>query len=233
MAGEGVKKVVHPDLRIRSIPVILTTEIAMDLVRSASYIARAQVCPCRESRHCQEYPAAFGCLYLGDGAKGITARGNAREITPDDAVDHVNKAFDTGLVHMILWTSAELRALGADAGRALELCSCCPCCCITRRTGEGMNAYIDGIVGLGVARAEGECSACGECDRVCPLGAIFITGDGPAINADRCKGCGRCARACKSGVLKVYPLEMVPSYSGSWDLVPAENYLNEFLKIIR
>lgn len=228
----GSRKTIPIDLRVKSHPVVLTTDIAERVVREASYIGLAGACQCRAERGCPDYPADFGCLYLGGGARGIVARGNAAEITVDQALEIVRQARELGLIHMILWTSGELRALGADAEKALELCSCCPCCCISRRTGDGMQAYIDGIAGLGIARAEEGCIQCGECLLACPLGALRLDDDGPVINADRCKGCGRCEIACKRGALKVYELEMVPSYDGGWEPIPAEEYLDQIRKRI-
>ncbi len=227
------RKTVSADVRIRSTPLVLTPDIARELIEGAAFISLAPCCPCRDERKCAHFPATLGCLYLGQGAQGIVAKGNAVEIDSHEAVGHLRRAVEMGLVPMILWTSAELRDLGADASRALELCSCCPCCCISRRTGDGMKAYVDGITGLGIARAEGECNACGECERACPLGAITIFEEGPVVNADRCKGCGRCAWACKQGVLQVYPLEMVPSFSDDWQMIPARDFVDEILKTIK
>ena len=141
--------------RIRSTPIVLTPDLARELIDSAAYIALAHRCPCREEHKCQDYPVDFGCLYLGEGARDIVAKGNAREIDRRQAMEHLRHAGDLGLVHMVLWMNNL---------RALKLCSCCPCCCISRRTGDGMKAYIDGITGMGIARAEGECNACGECE---------------------------------------------------------------------
>jgi ferredoxin len=228
-----VRKTIDAYVRIRSTPLVLTPDVARELIDRAAFISLAHNCPCREQRKCPDYPPAFGCLYLGEGARGTVASGNAVAIDRQEAIDHLRQAEELGLVPMVLWTSAELRALGAAASRALELCSCCPCCCITRRTGDGMKAYVDGITGLGIARADGACIACGECERACPLGAITISEDGPAINADRCKGCGRCARSCTQGVLKVFPLEMVPSFTDGWRMIPARDFVDEILKIIK
>lgn len=230
---DSISKTIDANVRIRSAPVMVTPEAARELINTAAFIALGYRCPCREERHCADYPASFGCLYIGAGARGIVARGNAVEISRGEAADHLRRAIEMCLVPMVLWTSAELRALGADADRALELCSCCPCCCIRRRTGDGMKAYVDGIMGMGIARAEGDCNACGECERACPLDAITIMEDRPAVNADRCKGCGRCARACKQGVLQVHPLEMVPSFADGWRMIPARDLVDEILKTIK
>jgi hypothetical protein len=31
----------------------------------------------------------------------------------------------------------------------------------------------------------------------------------------------------------VYPLEMVPTYSGSWQIIPARDFIDEILKTIK
>jgi len=232
-ADNDHRKTITIDARIRSTPIVLAPDIACALIGDASYVALASRCQCREERKCASYPAGFGCLYLGEGARDIVAKGNAREIDRARALEHIGRAREMGLVHMILWTSAELRALGTGANHALELCSCCPCCCISRRTGDGMKAYVDSITGLGIARVEDECSACGDCEAVCPFKAITVTDDGPEINADRCKGCGRCVTACGQSALKVYPLEIVSLYEDGWHMVPSMQYLAEILKTVR
>jgi len=230
---DSTRKTIDVGVRVRSTPVVLTPDMSNDLIAGASYIALTHRCLCREERKCQDHPASFGCLYLGEGARGIVAKGDARAIDKAEAIAHVRLAGEMGLVHMVLWTSAELQGLGADASRALELCSCCHCCCISRRTDDGMKAYVDGITGLGIARLEGDCNACGDCGRACPFHAITILEDGPLINADRCKGCGRCMATCSQGALKVYPLEMVPSYDEGWHMIPSTSYIVEILKTVR
>ena len=229
----GAKKVIPVGLRIKSRPVVLTTETAEQAVREASFVSLAHQCICRAERKCQNYSPGLGCLYLGEGARGIVAKGNAREITVGEGIDVVRQARELGLIHMILWTSGELRALGGDADHALELCSCCPCCCINRRTGDGMQAYIDGMTGLGIARADEGCTSCGDCERACYFKAIYIGEDGPEIYADRCKGCGKCEIACREGVLKVYPLEQVSIFDNGWEQIPSEEFLGQILKTIK
>jgi ferredoxin len=211
--------------RIRSTPVVLTPDLARELIGSAAYIALALRCPCREEHKCQDYPVGFGCLYLGEDARGIAAGGNARKIDREQAMEHVRRACGRGLVHMV-------RRTGADAKKVLALCSCCPCCCISCKAGDGMPAYIDGIIGLAIARADGDCDACGVCEGACVFKAITIMEDGPEINADRCKGCGLCARACGRGVLDVYRLEAVPYFSEGWDMIPAEAFMDDIMKTI-
>src|SRR5208337_1728047 len=117
----STRKTIDIGVRVRSTPVVLSTDLSKELIEGASYIALAHKCPCREERECKDHPVSFGCLYLGEGARGIVAKDIAREITKKVAIAHVRRASEMGLVHMVLWTSDELRGLGADASRALEL----------------------------------------------------------------------------------------------------------------
>ncbi len=212
--------------RTRDTPIVLTTGLARELIDSAACIALACRCPCREEYKCQDYPVDFGCLCLGEGARDIAAAGKARKIDRQQAIEHLRLADVHGLVNMVVWT-------GSDAKNTLKLCSCCPCCCISLKAGDEMKAYIDDITGMGIARAEDGCNACGECEGACFFKAITIMEDGPAVNADRCKGCGRCVKACRRGLLNVYPLEMVPCFSDGWDMIPARAFIDEIMKTIR
>jgi heterodisulfide reductase subunit A len=51
------------------------------------------------------------------------------------------------------------------------------------------------------------CSACGNCERICPFGAVTIGADARGrmasqVNAVVCKGCGACVPACPCGAIQ-------------------------------
>ncbi|HUT77169.1 MAG TPA: 4Fe-4S binding protein, partial [Polyangia bacterium] len=51
------------------------------------------------------------------------------------------------------------------------------------------------------------CSACGNCERICPFGAVTIGADergrkASRVNAVVCKGCGACVPACPCGAIQ-------------------------------
>lgn len=60
-----------------------------------------------------------------------------------------------------------------------------------------------------------KCSGCGECARVCRLGAIRKESDGPAeryvIDTVSCDGCAVCHYACRESAI-----EMLPKQNGTW-----------------
>jgi ferredoxin len=233
MAGQKRVKVVEPGISIRRWPVVLTTGLAKTLVASSSFIALARNCSCRDRRHCPGYPQDFGCIYLGEGARGIVSRGNATEVSAEEAIDHVLAAREMGLVHMAIWSSAELRGLGADASRALELCACCPCCCIPHRIDSDNRAVLDGVIGLGLARAiKDSCSHCGTCVTSCPFHALKISEDGPVVDGERCKGCGRCESACQEGMLEIEDRQTLPLTVNEYSS-DAYDYFDRIRSVVR
>ncbi|KYK34724.1 MAG: 4Fe-4S binding protein [Theionarchaea archaeon] len=45
------------------------------------------------------------------------------------------------------------------------------------------------------------CSQCGECEAVCPEGAIYTEQDIVKVNVSKCTGCYVCVEACPPGAL--------------------------------
>jgi Pyruvate/2-oxoacid:ferredoxin oxidoreductase delta subunit len=213
VGGRNLKVITIPlDLRLQSEYSILPPDAAHRLVESASYIAGLDVCICRESRHCTDYPLDAGCMFLGEGARTIRYKG-AHEITKAEALDRLERAKRLGLVNNAIWSSNEMKILGADEKRTVELCSCCPCCCLMFKTRNGSRAFTDSFKGFGICKVVNadECTHCTNCERACPFRAIHANRQSePYIDVSICKGCGRCEIACKHAVLKVFPLYEQP-----------------------
>jgi len=51
-----------------------------------------------------------------------------------------------------------------------------------------------------------KCSGCGECENVCPFGAVEVDFEQQVavVNDALCKGCGVCAASCKSGAINLH-----------------------------
>jgi len=51
-----------------------------------------------------------------------------------------------------------------------------------------------------------KCSGCGECENVCPFGAVEVDLEQQVavVNDALCKGCGACAASCKSGAINLH-----------------------------
>lgn len=187
---------------------ILPFDTVKGLVDNASYVAARDTCLCRSSHDCGGYPKELGCIYLGEGAR--TIKYNTKEISKGEALERLERSRSLGLVINLVWSTDEFKLLGADAEKTLEVCSCCPCCCLMFKTRNASKAYTDSILGFGIGKVMNaeKCVRCRGCERACPFKAITMEMErGPIIDAGRCKGCGRCETACKMGLLKVFPLE--------------------------
>jgi|BarGraNGADG00312_2_1021985.scaffolds.fasta_scaffold07978_3 ferredoxin len=176
---------------------VLPYQIIEDLVTRASNRFVLSGCLCRTAGHCENYPEQVGCIFLGDAAADISAD-RGRAVGVEEALEHVARAGELGLLPCIIHSSFDANLLGIDYRKMLAVCFCCNCCC-TFRTDMvgGPEAYRERIIRLPglVMSTVGECGLCEKCARACSLGALTVDRDGPVF-ADFCKGCGRCADAC-------------------------------------
>lgn len=91
---------------------------------------------------------------------------------------------------------------------------------ISHFKGHGLTGFGGAIknIGMGCATREGklaqhceaapsfykdDCTGCGECEVVCPVGAIHIEDEKSAIDRGKCVGCGSCIAACPNNALSV------------------------------
>ena len=179
--------------------ILLPSALVDHFIEKASYRWIMDFCICRESDHCQNYPHDLGCIFLGDAVLNISSKiGHLASI--EEALAHVRRARELGLVHLIgrdridnLWTGAQ------PFGRLMTICQCCPCCCLFK-----MLPHLDLLNRSKVTRMPGvkvwvesqNCSTCGACtEQICFVDAIQIHGDSAQIS-EECRGCGRCVEVC-------------------------------------
>jgi ferredoxin len=158
-------------------------------IRNARKIA-VYDCVCRkESRLLGEgcdYPMEETCLAFGAAAEYYIDNGWAREITPEQCLEVIEKTDKAGLVHA-----------GVNSKHLSNICNCCPCCCATMKgiTQRGydkhkyLNALFESIIDQEL------CVECGSCVERCPVDAITLE-DVAVVNRDLCVGCGLCASVC-------------------------------------
>jgi len=236
-AGARFKMVTVPvEIKIKGTSAILPFDSVRRLVEEASYVAMADACVCRQAHKCSDYADSPGCIYLGEGARTIRYR--TRPATKQKALDWLEKARSTGLVTNVIWSSVEFEALGAEASRTVEVCSCCSCCCLMFKTRDASKVYMDNILGFGVCRVidVGACARCTNCERACPFKAIRVDRhEGPSIDETRCKGCGRCEAVCRAKVLKVFSKGEKDALctSSSPSMPNATEYMERFLAMVR
>ena len=174
------------------------------IIEQASHCFIMKECMCRRNEGCQSYPHNTGCLFLGDGAALINPSLGSLS-TKEMALAHVRSATKAGLVPLVAHTVFDSALLGIPHRRMLTICFCCECCCTVRHGLRlGPPALWDVVMplpGLYVESSD-ECTGCGTCIEICPVGAISLSKDRSIISA-ACKGCGRCVPVCPMGAINM------------------------------
>ena len=184
---------------------VVPSQVVDHFIAKANYHWIMDACICREAEQCEDYPRDLGCLFLGEAALGINPK-LGRQVTKEEALEHVRRCREAGLVHLIGRNKLDTVWLGVAPGdKLLTICNCCPCCCLWR-----VLPYIDPEIGAKVSRMPGvtvtvsdRCVGCGTCtQRVCFVDAIQLV-DGHALISDACRGCGRCISVCPEEAIEL------------------------------
>ncbi|MCE1254445.1 MAG: 4Fe-4S binding protein [Anaerolineae bacterium] len=190
--------------------VVVPMDLVKDMLRNASYIASANTCLCRDAANCQDYPKEVCCLFLSNSGRTLVKHRVGYEISVEDALARVDKAAELGLIGQAMWVEVEQYIWGlanADMDHFLEMCFCCPCCCVglnlsknasrdvkRRFRASGWTAVVD----------VNACVGCGSCVEPCPQAAIAQNEGGKiTINQDYCVGCGICKTKCSVDAIKI------------------------------
>jgi ferredoxin len=177
---------------------VLPSQVVDHFIERANYHWVMDFCICRAASHCEDYPVDLGCLFLGEAVLGINPN-MGRRVTRAEALAHVHRCREAGLVHMIGRNKLDMVWLGARPGhKLLTICNCCPCCCLWKVIPQIAPAIGDKVTrmpGVTVTVTE-RCTGCGACTQdVCFVDAIHLDGQ-RAVIGDACRGCGRCVAAC-------------------------------------
>jgi ferredoxin len=183
----------------------LPSAMVEQLIRQAKTRWIMDACICRQGNHCQDYPRDLGCLFLGEAAAGINPK-LGRPVSEAEALAHVARSREVGLVHMVGRNKLDTLWLGVGPGqRLLTICNCCPCCCLWRvlpHVAPQIGAKVQALPGVRLAVTD-RCAGCGACtDGVCFVEAIRLEGGRAVIGPD-CRGCGRCAEVCPRGAIEL------------------------------
>ena len=184
---------------------VLPSQVVEYFIEQASVHWVMDFCLCRFSNQCQDYPIELGCLFLGEAALEINPE-LGRRVTKEEALEHVRRCREAGLVHFIGRNKLDTVWLGVGPGeRLLTICNCCPCCCLWGVLPEVTPRISDKITrmpGVTVAVSD-RCVGCGACTRdICFVDAIQVV-DGRAVISDACRGCGRCVDVCPEGAIEM------------------------------
>jgi len=184
---------------------VLPSQVVEHFIEKANHHWIMDACICRDASQCRSHPIDLGCLFLGEAVLEINpALGHL--VSKEEALAHVRRCREAGLVHLIGRNKLDTVWLGAGPGnKLLTICNCCPCCCLWT-----MIPHIDPSIGSKITKMPGvevavtdECVDCGLCtDAVCFVDAISME-DGRAVIGDACRGCGRCVEICPADAIEL------------------------------
>jgi len=184
---------------------VLPSKVLDYFINKAKYHWIMNVCICRESMQCKDYPINLGCLFLGEAVLGINPQ-LGRLVTKEEALDHIKKCKEAGLVHMIGRNRLDKQWLGVSPGlKLLSICNCDPCCCLWRIApvvAPKIGSKVHKMPGVSLMVTD-KCIGCGTCMQgICFVDAIHMV-DNRAKISKECRGCGRCVEICPQNAIEL------------------------------
>ncbi len=185
--------------------VVLPSGVVDHFIEEAGYRWIMNTCFCRDANHCEHYPIDLGCVFLGAAVLRLNPK-LGRLASKEEALDHVKRAREAGLVHMIGRNRIDTVWAGATPGnKLLTICNCCPCCCLWRvlpHLETSMSARVTRMPGVNVVITD-RCVGCQRCTQdVCFVDAIHMEGS-RAVISDACRGCGLCVEVCPTHAIQL------------------------------
>jgi len=185
--------------------IVLPSQVVEHFIARASHHWIMNACICRDASACHDYPIDLGCLFLGEAVLQINPA-LGRLVPQEEALAHVRRCREAGLVHLIGRNKLDTVWLGAGPGdRLMTICNCCPCCCLWRmlpRLDPAISAKVTRMPGVNVTVTD-RCAGCGTCTAgICFVDAIRLV-DGCATIDAACRGCGRCVEVCPNEAIEL------------------------------
>lgn len=180
---------------------VLDYERATNVIETASHIG-ISMCYCRhKALHngtACDAPMDI-CMTFNTSAATLIKHGHARQVDAAECKDLLQQAYEHDLVQF-----------GENVRQRVNfICNCCSCCCeallAIRRFGVAQT-----ICSNFITKVDREsCIGCGKCEKICPVDAIEITGEGAkrkaVVDEKKCIGCGVCLKHCPAGALIFEP----------------------------
>jgi ferredoxin len=195
----------HEDVTDKAQNVILPIDMMKAVVRQSRYRVIMDKCLCRTAHACRNFPHDHACIFLGEGSRVAVENGIGHEASVQEALAHIDKAAQLGLIGHALWIEFEQYVWGIkDEGMPhwLEICFCCPCCCsafkISRAAGVKEITTLFRSIGWKAVPDHQGCNLCAECIERCPVQALSIRDGRLVVDEEACLGCGFCAARCPS-----------------------------------
>jgi ferredoxin len=210
VAQESLKRFRTLEINVEANPenIVLPSQAIEHFIRKSRYAYIMNKCMCRDSNHCSNYPSELGCIFLGKGVLKIP-KGMGKLVTADEAIEHLRKCREAGLVHLIGRDKIDAVWLGTGAKEnLLSICSCCECCCLWKMVpnlNSSINATITRMPGVSISVDVKKCRGCEACvkKKVCYVQAISVKEGKARIDDELCKGCGRCVQFCPERAIEL------------------------------
>ncbi len=184
--------------------VVLPSQLVDYFIENSKYHWIMNFCICRLSEKCKHYPIELGCLFLGEAVLGINPQ-MGRRVTKEEALAHVKRCREAGLIHMVGRDRIDTSWLniGPDK-KLLTICNCCDCCCLWRLLPDlapKLGNTVKRMTGVRVKVSE-DCIGCGTCEDICFVKAIHMVNN-KAVIGQSCRGCGRCVEICPQKAIEI------------------------------
>ncbi|NHI94504.1 MAG: hypothetical protein EAX96_18580 [Candidatus Lokiarchaeota archaeon] len=204
---DAKEKLIQIDTTINTKSQVLPHEIAEEIINKYDYFATVP-CQCRllgeySGEPCKRAPAELGCLFCGLMGQVTVELGWGKELTKQEAIEHLRKAEKAGLVHHTVDDiSAESK---------LFICNCCSCHCGVLSPSKKSRIYATNPSNYRPERDNTLCVKCGTCMEKCPMDAIFhiyprktdSSDEHMLLRDEYCIGCGVCAVNCPNNAIKM------------------------------
>ncbi len=177
---------------------VMPNEQMGPIVEAATKIAVAH-CPCRMSAkilgQTDCHHSLENCIKYDELAEFVISKGLAREISKDETMKILADSEQQGLVHMVDNTQGQIK----------HTCNCCGHYCWNVGIIRRRKIPRDMLMAVYFIRETDleECIGCGACADICPVDAVTMVDERPAVDQNWCIGCGVCAVSCPADVISL------------------------------
>ena len=185
--------------------IVVPSKVVEYFIEESSFRFIMNFCLCREAMDCKNHPKELGCLFMGEAAKKIPLS-LGKPASKKQALDHIKKCSENGLVHLIGRDRLDEIWLGLGSKIPLiTVCNCCSCCCLWKMLpdlDDSLSSAVKKMPGIKI-KVKNNCNGCGYCTKdVCFIDAIKIK-NGVAEISNKCLACGRCVESCPNNAIEL------------------------------